>query len=84
MHKEAAAVKGMLVVIVTEGYVTNLFSVTNCPASCALSRNHRDAQDLFDTLKIKETEAQQEGRAFRRRGGKTAKTKGTARLLCVF
>jgi len=59
MHKEAAAVKGMLVVIVTEGYVTNLFSVTKLSRLLRIARTTATRRTFSITLKIKETEAQQ-------------------------
>jgi anti-anti-sigma factor len=59
MHKEASAAKGMLVVIVTEGYITNLLAVTKLSRILRIVKNHRDAQDIFDSLKKKDVEAQQ-------------------------
>lgn len=58
IHKDAVAAKGMLVVVCTEGYVTNLFAVTKLSRILKIVRNHRDAHDIFDTFKKKETDAQ--------------------------
>ena len=59
MHKEALAAKGLLLVIVTEGFITNLLAVTKLSRILRIVKNHRDAHDIFDALKNKETEAQQ-------------------------
>jgi anti-anti-sigma factor len=57
IHKEAVAAKGMLVVIVTEGYVTNLFAVTKLGRILRVVKSHRDAHDIFESMKKKEVEA---------------------------
>jgi anti-sigma B factor antagonist len=59
MHKDTAAAKGILVVVVSEGYVTNLFSVTKLSRILCIVKNHRDAHDIFESLKKKESEAKE-------------------------
>jgi anti-sigma B factor antagonist len=54
IHKDAVAVKGLLVVVATDGYVTNLFQVTKLSRILKLVKNHRDAHDIFETMKAKE------------------------------
>ncbi len=59
IHKEAAAAKGLLVVVVAEGYVTNLFAVTKLSRLLRIVKNHRDAHDIFDSTKKRDLEAQE-------------------------
>jgi len=54
IHKDAVAAKGMLVLVVTEGYATNLLSVTKLSRILKIVKNHRDAHDIFETMKVKE------------------------------
>jgi anti-anti-sigma factor len=58
IHKESAAANGMLVAIVAEGYISNLFAVTKLSRILRIVKNHRDAHDIFDSLKKKEVETQ--------------------------
>ncbi len=57
IHKEAAAAKGLLVVVATDGYVTNLFSVTKLSRLLRIVKDHRDAHDIFDSIKKRDAEA---------------------------
>jgi anti-sigma B factor antagonist len=54
IHKDAVASKGMLVVVATDGYVTNLFAVTKLSRILKMVKNHRDAHDIFETVKARE------------------------------
>jgi len=63
IHKEALAAKGLLVVVATDGYVTNLFTVTKLSRLLRIVKNHRDAHDIFDSLKKRDTEVQQKAAA---------------------
>jgi anti-sigma B factor antagonist len=56
IHKDTAELKGLLVVIVVEGYVANLFSVTKLSRILKIVENHRTANDIFEALKKKEEE----------------------------
>jgi anti-anti-sigma factor len=55
IHKDAvASSKGMLVVVATDGYVTNLFAVTKLSRILKIVKNHRDAHGIFETMKARE------------------------------
>jgi anti-sigma B factor antagonist len=58
IHKDALASKGLLVVVAMDGYVTNLFSVTKLSRILKIVKNHRDAHDIFETMKTREEAAQ--------------------------
>ena len=79
IHKDAAAAKGLLVVVCAEGYVTSLFAVTKLSRILKMVRNHRDAHDIFDALKKKESDAQKAAAE----AAKPAQTQGAALLLGV-
>ena len=58
IHKEASAAKGLLVVVVNDEYIINLFTVTKLSRLLHIVKNNRDARDVFDALKKRELEAQ--------------------------
>ena len=51
IHKETLAAKGQLVVVVTDGYLTNLFAVTKLSRLLRIVKNNREARDVFDAVK---------------------------------
>jgi anti-anti-sigma factor len=58
IHKETLAAKGQLVVVVTDGYLTNLFAVTKLSRLLRIVKNNREARDVFDAVRKRELEAQ--------------------------
>jgi|GEM_PF-770386 anti-sigma B factor antagonist len=58
MHKESLAAGGRLVVVISDGYLTNLFTATKLSRLLKIARNNREARDVFDAIKKCEMEAQ--------------------------